>query len=142
MTDQFLIALEATGNNPAAWSVVETLLSTTDSSVGIEALAWTHEDYSRYEDVASGHTAGLGFPIATWTLRAPSMLQRENLRDFCSGPSASVYIRTPSNETTAGVRVWKDYLCIAHWVQRPELVDFAYVEQVEITFTHCEDVTA
>jgi len=136
MTDEFLIGDDASAD-PADWSTVESLLAGGD--VQVTSLAWTHEDFSRYEKLSNGHTTGLGYPVVTWTFRALSADQREALRDFCPGLSADVYIRTPTNETVAGVRQWKDYLCIMHWVERSEIVDFAYVEQVELRFTHCEE---
>jgi hypothetical protein len=140
MADQFLIALEVTGSNPAGWSVLSTLLAsgTGAGDITLRSLEWAFEPYSKYDKLANGQDKGRGFPVARWTFKGLRIEQRENLRDFCSGPSANVYIRTPTNETSAGVRTWDDFLGIVHWVQRAELASdgLNMVEMVELTFTH------
>lgn len=139
----FLIAALATGSNPDDWSVVETLLSSVSNDITSDrSLEWTHADASSYIELQSGKTAGLGFPVVTWKFRGLRLEQRENLRDFCPGFSADVYIRTPTNETIAGVRQWADYQCIAHWAQRSEIISdgIGLAEEVELRFTHCVQV--
>lgn len=145
MTDQFLIALEATGSNPVNWTTVESLLTGTlpgNADITLRALEWSFEPYSRYDNLGNGHDKGRGFPVARWTFKGLRLEQRENLRDFCTGVSANVYIRTPTNETAAGVRIWDDFLGILHWVQRSELASdgLNMVEMVELTFTHLEAI--
>jgi hypothetical protein len=138
MADEFLIAAFATGVNPANWTKLETLLAE-DNDISLRALEWTHEPYSKYIKLASGAIKGLGFPIVVWQFSNLRIGQREALRDFCADLTSRVYIRTPTNETTNGVRVWADYLCNLNWVQRAEILadgtDIA--EKVELTFTHC-----
>ena len=134
MTDQFLIAALATGSNPANWTTLESLLGTND--VTLRAVEWTFEGSSSYVTLASGKTRGLGYPIAKWTFKALRPEQRENIRDFCTGLSADVYIRTPTNETSTGTRVWDDYQAIMNWMNRSELIGVNYVEEIEITFSN------
>ena len=140
MTDQFLIALETTGSNPATWSVLSTLLASGigAADITLRSLEWAFEPFSKYDRLADCSDKGRGFPIARWTFKGLRVEQRENLRDFCSTPSAKVYIRTPTNETSAGMRIWDDFLGIVHWVQRAELASdgLNMVEMVELTFTH------
>lgn len=137
--NEFLIALQATGADPDDWTSVETLLSSVDVEPSLRTLEWEMQPYSSYKNLANGQKRGQGFPVIKWTFKYLRPEQRENLRDFCSGVSANVYIRTPVNETAAGVRAWKDYLSTMNWMERGEIIadGLAYVEMVEITFTHC-----
>jgi hypothetical protein len=85
---------------------------------------------------------GGGFPVVRWKFDALRVEQRENLRDFVPDVTTEVYIRTPTNETVAGVRQWIDYLCLATWPQRAEIISDGVdrVDQVEIIFEHCVEV--
>ena len=136
----FLIAAKATGADPDDWTEVETLLSNASADVTLRALDWEFQTCSRVQRLGDGTDLGRGSPRARWTFGGLRPEQRENLKDFCSGLTAEVYIRTPENETTAGVRDWGDYLCIMHWTAGPELVGTEWVEQVEMVFTHLADV--
>lgn len=133
MTDQFLIATLATGINPANWTTVESLLGAED--ITLRALEWSFNPYSKYIKLHDGKIRGVGAPIAVWSFKALRPEQRENLRDFCTGISADVYIRTPTNDTVAGVRQWGNFQAIMNWMTRSELVGINYVEIIEITFT-------
>lgn len=60
---------------------------------------------------ASGFVVGKGFPTCEWTFSMLEADQREQLRSFCAGASAEVYIRTMTNEGDAfgiyrAVMVW------------------------------------
>ena len=134
MANEFLIDVNS-DPTPATWVTVESLLAGYD--ISLDALNWSHEDYSGYIRLGSGQMRGTGFPVVRWIFRALRPTQRENLRDHCTSVSSEVYIRTPTNETVAGVRVWKDYLCIMNWVTRAELMGLDAVEEVEMTFTRC-----
>ena len=133
----FLIAALATGSNADNWSVVSTLLSSASADVSsARALEWEYQPYSRAVELGDGSVRGLGYPRARWLFKALRPEQRENLKDFCSTLSAAVYIRTPTNETAAGVRTWDDFSAILKWTVSTELVGVNYVEMVELVFTH------
>ena len=138
MADEFLIATNA-DPDPLTWTSVETLLASASTDITLRALGWEFEPYSKYITLSNGVIKGVGYPIIKWTFKGLRVEQRENLRDFCADLTSEVYIRTPTNETVAGVRVWKDYLCLMQWVNRSEIlqdgIDFA--EMVELTFTYC-----
>ena len=137
----FLIAASATGSDPNNWSVVSTLLSTGSGDVtSARALQFDYEPFSKYVTLANGHKKGLGYPVAHWVFKALRPAQRENLRDFCTGVSADVYIRTRLTETTAGAETWGDFSAIMKWKEGAELIGVNYVEVIEITFTHLEAV--
>lgn len=133
----FLIAALATGTDPNNWSVVDTLLSNVSSDItGDRATEWEFIPYASEAGLANGKRFGRGYPIARWKFRALRPEQRENLRDFCTGLSADVYIRTPTNETSAGSRTWDDFQAILQWTSGAELVGVNYVEEVVLEFTH------
>ena len=139
----FLIGSTASAD-PNDWSEVATLLSSARSDItAARALGWEFAPYSNYIMLGDKSTRGVGLPVVTWTFKGLRIEQRENLRDFIPDVTQSVYIRTKTNETAAGVATYKDFLCLAKWVQRPEIVysGLDAVMQVEIKFEHCVDVT-
>lgn len=135
----FLIAAYATGNNPDNWSVVSTLLSSVSADISsARVLEWEYQPYSSIVELADGEQFGRGSAQARWIFGALRPEQRENLKDFCTGLTAQVYIRTPTNETSAGVQVWRDALCWMHWNIGPELWGINAVQEIEIRFTQLE----
>lgn len=139
----YLIAAKVTGADPDDWTVVETLLSGISRDISSDrALGWEFQQFSKYVKMADGQYKGLGFPTAAWIFKGLRVEQREAMRDYVTGTSAEVYIRTPTNETVDGVRVWKDYVCLVHWVQRSEIIQdgIDYAEMVELRFTHLVEV--
>jgi len=140
----FLIGSNAS-SDPDDWTEVEGLLTSVSATPSMDrVLEWEHQPYSQYTTLGNMETRGQGFPVVRWKFSALRIEQRENLRDFVDDVTTEVYIRTPTNETAAGVTVWKDYLCLAKWTQRAEIVSTGIdaVRQVEIVFEHCVDVTA
>ncbi len=132
----FLIAALATGSDPDDWTEVQNLLSAVSLDVTLRTLEWEYQPYSRSVILGDGTQRGLGYPRARWLFKGLRPEQRENLKDFCSALSAEVYIRTPTNETAAGVRTWDDFSGILQWTTEPEQVGLNYVEMVELIFTH------
>jgi len=134
-----------TNSDPDTWSVVSTLLSSVSSDITVDgALESDYQPFSGYINLGDKVTRGIGLPVASWRFKALRLEQRENLRDFVSSQTTEVYIRTRTNETVDGVRVWKDFLCLAKWVERPEINQDGIdaVMQVIINFEHMVDVTA
>ncbi|MCZ2155745.1 MAG: hypothetical protein LC114_17910 [Bryobacterales bacterium] len=138
----FLIAALATGSDPDDWTEVQDLLSAVSGDITLRALEWEYQDYSKSVILGDGTQRGLGYPKARWLFKGLRPEQRENLRDFVSDLTAEVYIRTPTNETSAGVRTWMDFSALLHWTVESELVGINYVEMVELTFTHLVPVGA
>lgn len=132
----FLIAALATGSDPDDWTEVQDLLSAVSGDITLRALEWEYQPYSKSVILGDGTQRGLGYPRARWLFKGLRPEQRENLKDFCSALSAEVYIRTPTNETAAGVRTWDDFSGILQWTTEPEQVGLNYVEMVELIFTH------
>jgi len=139
MADEFLLD-NTSDSNPATWNQVATLLSTVSGDITLaRALEWSYQPYARAVQLHNGQVRGLGYPIAVWRFGALRFEQRENLKDFCSGLSTNVYIRTPTNETAGGVRIWDDFLAIMKWTTESEIVGLDVVEQVILTFTHLQE---
>lgn len=85
--------------------------------VNLESLAtpvippdWSYSDYSDEIQLPNGKVRGVGYPRATWRWGYIEKIERTQLKTFCSGKSASVYIKTPVNDGTyktfSAVIVW------------------------------------
>ena len=57
-------------------------------------------DYSRVIPLGDGTLRGAGWPTGEWRWGFMSQAQRNQLRTFCTGASAAVYIRTRENDTS------------------------------------------
>jgi hypothetical protein len=70
----------------------------------------TWQDYSQDIELASGAVRGAGWEKATWNWNFLTQAQRTQLRTFCSGKSATVWIRTKDNSGAfvykTGTMVW------------------------------------
>jgi hypothetical protein len=56
--------------------------------------------FARVVNLGSGGTRGVGSPVATWTFGLLSIQEYNQLRTFCAGASAVVYIRTRVDDDT------------------------------------------
>jgi hypothetical protein len=74
-----------------------------------------HAIYKSYQNIVplgDMTTRGIGFPSAVWRWASLTDAQRDQLRSFCAGSSAEIYIRTRTNENTneyksfKGVMIW------------------------------------
>ena len=89
--------------------------------------------YARSQMAASGLSVGKGFPSCIWIFSRLTPAQRTQLRTFCPGDSAVVYIRTMTNEADA----YANYQAVIHWSE--ERRDPARTHdrlEFEISFTH------
>jgi hypothetical protein len=57
-------------------------------------------DYSRVIPLGDGTLRGAGWPTGEWRWGYMSQAQRNQLRTFCTGASAAVYVRTRENDTS------------------------------------------
>lgn len=58
--------------------------------------------YARVVNLGDGGKRGVGFPIAIWEFSLIGLEERNQLKEFCPGASADVYIRTKKNDDTYG----------------------------------------
>jgi hypothetical protein len=56
--------------------------------------------FARTVHKGNGGMRGVGFPVATWTFQLLSLAEYTQLRTFCTGASAEVYIRTRIDDDT------------------------------------------
>jgi len=90
------------------------------------------EPYADYATLASGRRMGLGAPVATWTFPVLEIDERDQLREFCTGASATVYIRTAGNDNDDA---YANYQAVMHWPdaeERPAGLRHDFV----VRFTH------
>ena len=69
---------------------------------------------------------GYGNPSSTWRWKFLTLAQRDQLKTFCPGTSAQVYIRTKKRDAT---EAWANFLCWMVWpeeeeVQAGDVLDF------------------
>jgi hypothetical protein len=98
---------------------------------------WSFQPYSRSIRLGDGQLKGQGFPIAKWRWNGLSDYNRETLRDFVgSNLSATVFIRTATNETNSGDIVYKNYEAIMNWSDQDEDFQIDKVLGLILVFTH------
>jgi hypothetical protein len=93
-----------------------------------------YKPYAKTVTSSSGVTVGKGFPSVIWTFSRLTPVQREQLRTFCTGSSAVVYIRTMINDADA----YANYQAVMHWTD-DETRDPAKTHdrlELKISFTH------
>ncbi len=97
-------------------------IGTTSSTTNVESLGTplnpprsTWNEYSQPIEVADASVRGGGWKTVTWSWNFISVAQRAQLKTFCAGKSATVYIRTktledsyPQYEYLTGIVVWPD----------------------------------
>jgi len=90
-----------------------------------------------YKD-QDGYTEADGYPTCRWAFGHITKNQIATLRQYCSGKSAQVYIRTRLQNDEG----WGNYLAIMHWPQqsrfRREASPDGFHENFVIEFTHME----
>ena len=78
-------------------------------------------EFGASHDNSDGSRTGIGFPSAVLTWAAMEDEQVEILKSFCSGLSALVYWRIPTNRyDTFSARIWRTYLCQMLWMPAGE----------------------
>ena len=84
---------------------------------------------------ASGRSYGRGLPTCKWIFSVLTSAQRQQLKTFCSGKSAVIYIRTLANDD-----VYYNYRAIMHWPVEEERDPSKRRDRLEfeIEFTHLE----
>jgi hypothetical protein len=94
-------------------------IGTTSSTTNVESFTTslappksTYTQYSRPIPLASGGVRGGGWTEATWMWEFMTHDQHDQLRTFCSGKSATVYIRTRDHKGDmvykTGIMIWPD----------------------------------
>ena len=92
-------------------------------------------DFADVVTAASGRSYGRGLPTCKWIFSVLTSAQRQQLKTFCSGKSAVIYIRTLANDD-----VYYNYRAIMHWPVEEERDPSKRRDRLEfeIEFTHLE----
>lgn len=77
----------------------------------------TFRPYSQYIRLGDGTVRGSGWAEATWRWGFLTRAQRNQLRTFCTGASANVYIKTRKNDSSDAYQV---YMAIMIWPEEEE----------------------
>lgn len=95
-----------------------------------------HRDYAELVTAASGRVYGRGYPSCQWTFSRLTSAQRAQLKSFCPGASANVYIKTLANDDS-----YHTYQVVMVWPEE-ENREPAVRDRLEltITFTHLIEV--
>lgn len=116
--DTHLALVTATG---AGFSLVafdfDTLVNVESVSTGATAPRSVHRPWEEVRDTGDGLARGLGRPACTWNWGIISQTQRDALRNYCSGKSARVYIRTKSID---GADAMKTYQAAMMWADQED----------------------
>ena len=83
----------------------------------VDAPKSTFVPYSQYIQLGDGTVRGSGWATAEWRWGYMSQAQRNQLRTYCTGASASVYINTRKNDTSDAYQV---YTATMIWPQEEE----------------------
>lgn len=87
--------------------------------------------YADYVTTGTGLKRGIGRARTKWIFARLTTAQRDQLREFCDGPSDTVYIRTATNEDEDS---YADFSAIMHWVEEEDR-RAGYRFDVEILYT-------
>lgn len=71
----------------------------------------SYAEWTVIRECGDGSTAGHGYPQVTWHFDYLTQDMVDQLRTFCAGRSASIYIQTRLSSTGT----WDEYTCIMHW---------------------------
>lgn len=98
----------------------------------------TFKPYADQRDLSSLKTRGLGAPVAKWTWTILARAERDQLRTFCTGSSAAVFIRTRTNDSSDS---FKYFSAVMVWPTQSEELDARRRVNFEIEFRGLVEVT-
>lgn len=114
----YRIALLTAGADPDDWDPIETILGAMNIPVGITS---EYVDVPEAIKVADASRVARGMSYFTWTIKGLRPWQRNVLRGYCSGISATVYARTLSNELDGSDNpTWIDVKAEMVWPTRED----------------------
>ena len=93
--------------------------------------------YSQYIPLADGSVRGLGWQYTEWKFAVLTAAERDILRAFCSGASASVYIVTRTQENSDEFKLYQASMI---WPQE-ERRDFLRRPDFTLKFNKMVEVT-
>jgi hypothetical protein len=111
-------------------------IGTTSSTTSLDSLTTPLPDpkssylpYARVNNKGNGGTRGTGSPMAEWQFPILSLEQYSQLKSFCSGASAHVFIRTKLDDDT-----FDDFEGELIWPNLPQDRWYAQRKSFTVTF--------
>lgn len=97
-------------------------------------------NYSKLLDLGNGMKRGAGWPTAEWHYGYLLQEQREQLRSFCTGASAEVFMRTRTRDEDDSETpiLFKIYKAVMIWPETEEYIKSKRIDFV-IKFTRLEE---
>jgi hypothetical protein len=95
-----------------------------------------YSDSARNVDLASGHVRGMGFPVITWHWGFLEADEFAQLRTFCPGKSANIFIQSPNDDDEDTV-----YLAVMIWPAGDSIESGKHID-FTLDFRHCVEQEA
>jgi len=93
-------------------ATLEDLTNLSDLETPVEHPKSSFLPYARTVNKGNGGKRGIGSPVAQWDFPLLSLEERNQLKEFCEGASADVYIRTKLNDDSyadfSAKMIWPD----------------------------------
>jgi hypothetical protein len=90
-----------------------------------------YHPYAGVVDLDDNSQRGVGLPSVTWHWNTISQDERDQLRTYCTGDSASVYIRTRTNDNSGEFLY---YQALMIWPSLEEEYDAVHRREFSIVF--------
>ena len=112
-------------------------------TVPVRSPKFTFDYYSQALQLGSGLVRGGGWPVASWIWSSLPAAQRDQLRVFCPGASALIYIQTRVNSNLSGVvDQFRQFQAVMVWPVPEGERDFTGIRtNLVIKFQKMVDVT-
>ena len=91
---------------------LETMTNLEEMTIPMVPPKSNYMPYARVVNLGSGGKRGVGSAMAIWEFSLITLEERNQLKEFCAGASAEVYIHTKLNDDTYGdfsaVMIWPE----------------------------------
>jgi hypothetical protein len=91
----------------------------------------TMKPYADVVNLVSGLVRGVGYPTTSWMWQVITRQERDALRQFCTGQSANVFIRT---KTMDNADTYANYSAVMVWPTQEEERDATRRMNLKIVF--------
>lgn len=94
------------------------MVNVTELTVPLTAPRSLYKRFATTVGLGNLSARGYGKPSSTWRWGFMSLTERDQLKTFCPGASAQVYIRTKKRDAT---ETWANFLCWMIWPEEEEV---------------------
>lgn len=125
--------------DPNNWATLQSIIGEADIPIEVDD---SYFPQSVFSDNGDGSRTAHGFIKVIWRFKITRVSQRQALRAFCPGLSASVYLRTQTNEYDPCLeeREWINLSGTMLWMTGDEMKNGQFTEEIEIEFRACAEV--